>query len=337
MGAARMTTPAIVTQRLTRRFGDKTAVDALTLEVQAGEVFGFLGHNGAGKTTTVRLLNGVLEPHAGSARVLGLDPVADGAALRARTGVLTESAALDARLTGRDTLLIYADLFGVPKERVASRAAELLDFFGLSDSAGLKVAAYSTGMRQRLALARALLHEPELLFLDEPTAGLDPLAARQAHELIAELARHKGRTVFLCTHNLIEAQRLCDRVAVMERGRMVAMGAPAELSRQHVRRLDVEVEVAPEQMEAAADLLARAGALAAGQPGPAAGYLTRDASASLSLTVAGREAIPDALALLIRHGIRVYRLTPREPSLEDVYFALHGGEKSPPPRQENAI
>jgi len=163
-----MTPTVIAAQQLTRRFGDKTAVDALTLEVQAGEVFGFLGHNGAGKTTTVRLLNGVLESHAGSARVLGLDPIRDGPALRARTGVLTESASLDARLSGRDNLLIYADLFGVPKDRVAARVTELLDLFGLSDSANLKVAAYSTGMRQRLALARTLLHEPEMLFLDEP-------------------------------------------------------------------------------------------------------------------------------------------------------------------------
>ncbi len=332
-----MTTTVIAAQQLTRRFGDKIAVDALTLEAQAGEVFGFLGHNGAGKTTTVRLLNGVLEPHAGSARVLGLDPIRDGAALRARAGVLTESAALDARLTGRDNLLIYADLFGVPKDRVASRVTELLDLFGLSDSAALKVAAYSTGMRQRLALARALLHEPEVLFLDEPTAGLDPLAARQTHELIAGLTRQKGRTVFLCTHNLVEAQRLCDRVAVMERGRMVAMGAPAELARQYLRRLDVDLEVAPEHVEAAADLLAGASALVAGRPQVIANHLAQGANNSLSLTVTGREAIPDVLALLTQHGVRVYRLTPHEPSLEEVYFALHAAPAVGRPAQENNV
>ncbi|MCS7060612.1 MAG: ABC transporter ATP-binding protein [Anaerolineae bacterium] len=320
---------AIITHNLTRRFGDKIAVDGLTLEVRVGEVFGFLGHNGAGKTTTVRLLNGVLEPHAGKAYVLGLDPLADGPALRARTGVLTESAALDARLSGRENLLVYADLFGVPQRQSDSRVSELLDFFGLSDSADLKVAAYSTGMRQRLALARTLLHDPELLFLDEPTAGLDPLAARQTHRLIAALARQKGRTVFLCTHNLVEAQRLCDRVGVMERGRLVAVGTPTELAARYVQQVQVEIEIAAEHIEAAIELLSHASGLLTARPQPSADQAPGGPLGALSLRVTGREAIPDMLALLTRHGVRVYRLTPHEPSLEDVYFALHAGAAEP--------
>jgi len=306
--------PIITTSNLTRRFGDVVAVDGLTLEVNAGEVFGFLGHNGAGKTTTVRLLNGVLELDGGSIRVLGMDPLTDGPALRARTGVLTESAAMDARLTGRDNLLIYADLFSVPRARVSSRVDELLAFFGLDEHADARVATYSTGMRQRLSLARTLLHEPEILFLDEPTAGLDPLAAHKVSEHIISLSREGGRTVFLCTHNLVEAQKLCDRVAVLEYGRLVALGTPSELAQQYIRRLDVNVKIAPEQVGRAVRNLSGS-SLIQGIP--------RFSDGGLSMTVTSREAIPDVLALLVNQGIRVYRLAPQEPSLEDVYFALH--------------
>lgn len=315
-----MSTTIISSKNLTRRFGDKIAVDELNLEVHSGEVFGFLGHNGAGKTTTVRLLNGVLESHSGEIRVLGLDPISEGPALRARTGVLTESASLDNRLTARDNLQIYADLFDVPREKVASRASELLEFFDLSEHADAKVATYSTGMRQRLALARTLLHEPEMLFLDEPTAGLDPVAAHQVNELIANLSDEKGRTVFLCTHNLVEAQKLCDRVAVMEHGKLVAQGTPTELAHQYVKRLDVRIETAPEQMESALEILSNASALTRGLP--------RRTNGSLTLTVTGREAIPELMRLLVNKGIRVYRLAADEPSLEDVYFALHGEKEN---------
>src|SRR5512143_1057337 len=173
-----MTTPVIEISSLTRRFGETKAVDNLSLHVQAGEIFGFLGHNGAGKTTTVRLLNGVIEPTSGSACVLGLDPQAQGPALRARTGVLTETPSLDERLTARDNLSIYAELYNIPREKVATRVNSILSEFELADRANEKVGAYSKGMKQRLALGRALLHQPEVLFLDEPTAGLDPVAAR---------------------------------------------------------------------------------------------------------------------------------------------------------------
>jgi ABC-2 type transport system ATP-binding protein len=311
-----MSTAIIHAENLTRRFDDNIAVNSLDLEVRSGEVFGFLGHNGAGKTTTVRLFNGVLEPHEGSMRVLGLDPISDGPALRARTGVLTESASLDNRLTARDNLLIYADLFGVSRDKVTSRVAELLELFELSQHADARVATYSTGMRQRLSLARTLLHDPEILFLDEPTAGLDPVAARQVDELIASLSREKGRTVFLCTHNLVEAQKLCDRVAVLENGRLVAQGTPVELARQYVRRLDLQIETAPEHLDLALNLLSDASSLIRGLP--------RRINGSLTLTVTGRESIPDLLTLLVNQGVRVYRLAANEPSLEDVYFALHG-------------
>jgi ABC-2 type transport system ATP-binding protein len=169
--------PAFVTDGLTRHFGEVVAVNRLTLEVQPGEVFGFLGHNGAGKTTTVRLLNGVLAPTSGTARVLGLAPVEQGPALRRRTGVLTETPSLDERLTGRENLKIFAALYGVPQREIAARVTDLLEVFDLADRGDEKAGDYSKGMKQRLALARALIHGPELLFLDEPTSGLDPVAA----------------------------------------------------------------------------------------------------------------------------------------------------------------
>ena len=311
---------AIITiNNLTRRFGDKIAVDNLSLEVYAGEVFGFLGHNGAGKTTTIRLLNGILEPNNGSACVLGLDPIKDGPALRERTGVLTESASLDTRLTARDNLNIFADLFGVPRTEVPLRVNALLEFFGLSNYADDKVMTYSTGMKQRLALARTLLHEPELLFLDEPTSGLDPVAAHQVKELIENLADKRGRTVFLCTHNLVEAQELCDRVAVLEHGRLVALGSPAELARQYVRRLEVEIETAPSQLETVKKLLCDSTDLIVD--------VTKQTNSSIKVTLTGREAIPDCVNLLVYAGIRIYRLAAKEPTLEDVYFTLHGDEE----------
>ncbi len=310
-------TPVIQISSLSRRFGEKNAVDRLTLAVQAGEIFGFLGHNGAGKTTTVRLLNGVLDPTAGKVRVLGLDPQTDGPAVRARTGVLTETPSLDERLTARDNLSIYADLYNVPRAEVSSRVNSLLSEFELADRADEKVGGYSKGMKQRLALARALLHRPKVLFLDEPTAALDPVAARHVHTLVETLARRDGCTVCLCTHNLVEAQKLCDRVAVMEHGRLVALGTPSELTRQYVKRLAVDLEVDPLQMDLALETLQKFPQLVISPP--------KREKELLSMTLAGREAIPELLTTLVQTGLRVYRLAPQEADLEEVYFALNGG------------
>ncbi|HSJ87150.1 MAG TPA: ABC transporter ATP-binding protein [Anaerolineales bacterium] len=312
-----MPTPAIEISSLSRRFGETNAVDCLTLSVRAGEIFGFLGHNGAGKTTTVRLLNGVIEPTSGRSRVLGLDPQVEGPALRARTGVLTETPSLDERLTARDSLSIYADLFNVPLGEVATRVNYLLSEFDLADRADEKVGGYSKGMKQRLALARALLHRPEVLFLDEPTAALDPVAARNVHDLVENLARREGCTVFLCTHNLVEAQKMCDRVAVMQHGRLVALGTPAELTRQYVKRLDVDLEVDPAQMDLAVQTLQAVPQLVISP--------VKQEKDLLTMTLAGREAIPDLLSILLEKRLRVYRLAPQEANLEEVYFALNGG------------
>ncbi len=311
-----MSVPVIQTSSLSRRFGEKNAVDELTLEVQAGEIFDFLGHNGAGKTTTVRLLNGVLEPTTGHATVLGLDPQTDGPALRARTGVLTETPSLDERLTARENLSFYSELYNVPRGQVVDRVDSLLAEFELTQRADEKVGGYSKGMKQRLALARALLHKPEVLFLDEPTAALDPVATRHVHALVESLARREGCTVLLCTHNLVEAQRLCDRVAVLEQGRLMALGTPSELTRQYVRRLDVDLEVDPVQIDLAMQTLQGFPQLVIGVP--------KREKDMITMTLSGRESIPELLSILLGQGLRVYRFAPHEADLEEVYFALHG-------------
>ncbi len=312
--------PVIATQGLTRQFGDITAVDHLDLEVYPGEVLGFLGHNGSGKTTTVRLLNGVLTPTAGTAAVLGLDPTTAGAELRRRTGVLTETPSVDERLTAYENLSIYAELYSMPKDQIDHRVGELLTQFQLADRADDRVSGYSKGMKQRLALARAILHSPELLFLDEPTSGLDPVTTRMVHTLIRDLSGKNGRTVFLCTHNLDEAQRLCDRVAVLEFGRMVALGTPNELARNLWQGLRLELETSLEHVNATVKILreltgARDIAQAEAQP-------------VVTLSLSKRDLVPQLVNKLVETGIPLYRLTPQEPTLEDVYFALHEKEEA---------
>lgn len=309
--------PVISANELTRHFDGVVAVDRLTLDVGAGEIFGFLGHNGAGKTTTIRLINGVLSPTVGEVRVLGLSPLTNGPAVRRRCGVLTETPSLDERLSATDNLAIYADLYGLPKADVAGRVAELLEFFHLKDRAGEKVYGYSKGMKQRLALARALLHRPEILFLDEPTAGLDPAATRRVHALIKQLSRREGRTVFLCTHNLAEGQELCDRVGIMENGRLLALGTPGELARQLSANLSLQLETDTEGVEAALQIISSVQGLS--------GQIEEDGF----ITVSGieREMVPGLLNSLMEAGVRLYRVSPQEPTLADVYFALHGQEE----------
>jgi ABC-2 type transport system ATP-binding protein len=296
---------------LSRSYGDFRALSEFSFQIASGEVFGLLGHNGAGKTTTIRLLTGLISATSGSCQVLGLDSATQGAEIRARTGVVTETPALDSRLTGRENLQFFADFFGIDPERARRRIDFLIDAFELQDRERDLVATYSRGMHQRLALARAMLHEPELLLLDEPTNGLDPVAMRIVHLMIRAF-RSEGGSVLLCTHNLEEAERLCDRVAVLEHGRMIATGVPRELTAR-VAEQQLEIEISPRHREQARLAVLRVAPDAAISAGD---YMLR-------VDGIARDCIPDLIEALTEADVRVYRVSPRVSTLEDVYFALH--------------
>jgi ABC-2 type transport system ATP-binding protein len=215
---------AIQVRELTRDYNGLRAVDGITFAVEVGEIFGFLGPNGAGKTTTIKVLTGQLRPTSGTAQVAGCDVVEERQQLKPRIGVVFEVQNLYERLSARDNLVFAARLYGVPKRRVDQVLAQV----GLTDRARDRIKQYSNGMKQRLLIARALLHEPEVLFLDEPTRGLDPNVAREIRAIVVDLAR-QGVTVFLTTHYMEEADQLCGRVAIIDRGRIVALDTPAQL------------------------------------------------------------------------------------------------------------
>ena len=302
-----MADAAIRVEGLVRSFGKTRAVDGVAFTVARGEIFGFLGHNGAGKTTTVRLLNGVLARDAGAVRVLGLDPSTDGDALRARTGVLTESPSLDERFTARENLAYSAALYDVPRAAARARIDALLRDFDLAAVADPRAGTFSKGMKQKLAIARALLHGPELVYLDEPTSGLDPAASRQLHDRMRALKRD-GVALFFTTHRLAEAAELCDRVAIVDRGRVVALGTPDELSRGAATSAPLELDLHPDDR-------ARAETELAGHT------LTRRGELLLVDGVA-REEVPAIVARLAAAGVRLYGARLPAASLEDAYLAL---------------
>ncbi len=306
--------PLLVLDRVRKRFGTVVALDGLSLAVAPGEVVGLLGHNGAGKTTTVRLLAGLLAPESGTVRVGGGDPVTDGPDVRARMGVLPAALVVDGRLSARQNLRFAADVFGVPREGLATRIDATLALFELADRADEKVSGFSSGMRQRLSLARVLLPDPEVLLLDEPTSALDPVAARQVRRALARLAQDRRRTIVLCTHDLAEAELLCDRVVVLEQGRVVADGRPVELAAAHGTG-GVQVEVASADVDRAVALLAEVSER----------EVDRDGNGRIRTTGLPREAIPPLVGRLVAEGVTLYEVRRLDPSLEDVYLALHAG------------
>lgn len=220
---------AIETKGMTRYFGKLCAVNQVSLQVPGGSIFGFLGPNGAGKTTTLRLLLGLLELNGGSATVLGYDVARQATAVREHTGVLLEHDGLYQRLTVSDNLDFFGRIYHLDRPTRQARIRELLEHLGLWDRRDAAVTKLSKGMRQKVAVARALLHRPQLVFLDEPSVGLDPVAAVALREDIQNLARREGTTVFLTTHNLAEAEKICDQVGVIRQGQLIALGTPAGL------------------------------------------------------------------------------------------------------------
>jgi ABC-2 type transport system ATP-binding protein len=228
---------AIDVKNLTRKFDSLTAVDGISFQVHTGEIFGFLGPNGAGKTTTIKVLTGQLQPTSGSATIMGLDVVEDREDLAGQLGVVFEYQNLYPRLSATDNLRFCARLYGAPRSRVE----EALAIVGLSDRAKERINRYSNGMKQRLLIARAILHQPKVLFLDEPTRGLDPGVARQIRSLISDLSE-QGITIFLTTHYMEEADRLCSRVAILDEGKIVALDNPDQLKTQHGHETNATLE-----------------------------------------------------------------------------------------------
>jgi ABC-2 type transport system ATP-binding protein len=300
-------TPRIEVHGLGKQFGGRVAVEGLSFTVRSGEVFGLLGPNGAGKTTTVRMLSGLLRPSSGTARVCGhtLDEPGGGEALRRSVGFLTEQPGLYDRLTCRENLRFFIRLNELDEPQAWSRAEGYLRRFGLAGREDEPCGSYSKGMRQKLAIVRALVHDPEVLFLDEPTSGLDPEAARTVRDAVAELAAD-GRTIVLCSHNLAEVERLCGRVGVV-RTRLLAEG-PVSVLRRRGSVLEVRVEG---DGDAAGEALAPLGVAA----------WTADGSV-LRITLASDQQAPDVVAALVHAGVRVRSATPSQRSLEDVYLEL---------------
>ncbi len=224
--------PVIETEELTKVYGDQTAVDRLSLTIAAGEIFGFLGPNGAGKTTTLLMLLGLTEPTGGRVRVLGFDPARDPIRVKSRVGYLQENMGFYADLNARQMLGFVAELNGIARRPAAERIDAALEAVGLADAAGKTIAAFSRGMRQRLGIAELLIKEAQVAFLDEPTLGLDPDGTLRIMELIQGLARDRGMTIVLSSHQLNLVQKICHRVGIMIKGRMVAQGPMEQLARE---------------------------------------------------------------------------------------------------------
>jgi ABC-2 type transport system ATP-binding protein len=311
---------AIHATGLVKSFGKTRAVDGVDLAVRSGSVYGVLGPNGAGKTTTIRMLATLISPDAGSARVLGHDIVNEADAVRGAVSVTGQLASVDEDLTGRENLILLGLLLGLKRSPAKARAAELLDAFGLSEAAGRLVKTYSGGMRRRLDIAASIVVTPALMFLDEPTTGLDPRSRNQVWGIIRALVA-EGTTILLCTQYLEEADQLADRIAVIDHGKVIAEGTPAELKASvgsgalHVRLLD------PEQRPQAEQVLDRELGTVLLEPDPAA----------LTVSCADADRAVEAVAELSRRGVRIAGFSLGQPSLDEVFLALTGH-----PAQEDA-
>jgi ABC-2 type transport system ATP-binding protein len=300
--------PAVAVERLTRRFGAFTAVDEVSFEVARGEVFGFLGPNGAGKTTTIKMLTGLLRPTSGRGTVAGFDLAREVESVKRSIGYMSQLFSLYGDLTVEENIAFFAGLYGVPRARRAERRDWVLEMAGLKDHRGRLTQELSLGWKQRLALGTAMLHEPPVLFLDEPTSGVDPISRRDFWDLIGGMAA-RGTTVFVSTHYMEEAE-YCHRLALMNRGRIVALDRPAALrTAMPSPLLEIETDNSASAVEA---LVGTEGVIDVGLFGRAVHVTVRDADAA-------RAALPQRLA---GRGIAVRGIALVEPSLEDVFVAL---------------
>jgi lipooligosaccharide transport system ATP-binding protein len=300
--------PLIQARGLVKRFGDFVAVDGIDVDVHPGEAFGFLGPNGAGKSSTMRMVGCVSPPTAGTLRILGLDPVRDGSRIRGRLGVCPQQDSLDPELTVTENLTVYARYFGIARSVARARAAELLDFVQLTERANDKVDPLSGGMKRRLTIARALVNEPEIVLLDEPTTGLDPQARHLVWERLFRL-KQRGVTLVLTTHYMDEAEQLCDRLVVMDHGKIVAEGSPRQLIDEHSTREVLELRFGEDTLDTVAGKLTGIGERIEVLPDRILVYAA-DGDAAVD-AVHGRGLTPSSVLV-------------RRSSLEDVFLRLTG-------------
>ena len=314
-----MSAPAIEAVDLVKRFGDFTAVDGVSFTVPEGSVFSMLGPNGAGKTTTVRMMTTLSRPTSGTARVAGFDVVADADAVRHRMGLTAQSATVDELLTGRENLRLVGDLYGLPRQLVRRVADELLERFSLSEAADKVVKDFSGGMRRRLDLAASLVATPPVLFLDEPTTGLDPRSRVELWGVLRDLVR-EGTTLFLTTQYLDEADQLADRIVVVDHGKVIADGTPLELKDQSGRASLVIAVSRPDEVERAAEIVR------AEVPDL---HVDRD-SRRLTAAAEGVGALTRIAARLEEAGIELDDIGLQRPSLDDVFLSLTGHRAEEP-------
>jgi ABC-2 type transport system ATP-binding protein len=306
---------AIQTDKLTRDFGSLRAVNRLDLKVEKGKVFGFLGPNGSGKTTTIRLLLGLLEPTSGQAEILGLDSQTQADQIRQRCGALLEHNGLYERLSAFDNLDFYARVWHIPKQKRITRIQELLENLELWERRSENVSEWSRGMKQKLAIARTLLHRPELIFLDEPTAGLDPLSAAALRDDLAALANREGVTIFLTTHNLNEAEKLCHKVGVIREGSLLACG-----SLDHLQTQAAQPQLQIYGSGFTPDVLAYLQSLPV-----VAGIHQSNGSITLDLTDPPETA--SLVNILVNAGVQIEEVHKSKVNLEEVFLSLMEANK----------
>jgi len=306
----------ITVSELTHNYGVHTALKNMSFSVDQGEVIGILGPNGAGKTTTIRLLNGLLMPTSGDIEVFGMDPIHHGEEVRKRTGVLTETPALYERLTALQNLTFFGVMSGMTDKQLKPRIDEMLSFFDLEERTHHRVSTFSKGMKQRLALARAILHSPEILFLDEPTSGLDPEAARRVHQLISNISKLNKQTVLICTHNLSEAQSLCDRFIILEKGYILANGSLEQLRSKFFPDIHVAFGFNNDADQCLSALDSMDGI----------SNIEMLSSEQLRIVVPNNEVIAKAVTNLAANDAQINSIVQEEVSLEEIYFHIQHGE-----------
>jgi len=317
-----VTVSPIIAENLVRHFGDVQAVKGIDLEIKSGEIFGFLGPNGAGKSTAVRMLTTLLRPTSGTARVAGYDVVKDADKVRRNIGVALQDAAIDPLMTGAELLALQAVLYGIPQSMMKKRSDELLERVGLTAAATRRVSTYSGGMRRRLDLALSLIHQPTVLFLDEPTTGLDPMSRLTLWEEVRRLNK-EGTTVMLTTQYLEEADQLANRIAIIDHGRIVREGRPVDL-KASVGAPTLIIKTQTNQEELAKTVLVSFGDLRPGAQGELGVGLR-----------GGATQVTDVIRKLDEAGVHVQHLEINEPSLDDVFaeatgYRLEGSDNAPP-------